>query len=151
MKEVWGKPWQGGLGLISQGRLPPGPGRPPCRSYRLGSSCHRPEKMLQESQAGKMCVTAESTRHCKQPCKYKQRCRSHELLGPVYTKGKRRYFHTVWPLIYTKTQFLSQKTIISKNSGQSGDFWKRRLCVVVSTGRNRVLGSETSHYAPGNA
>uniref|UniRef100_A0A8C5FEY8 exo-alpha-sialidase n=1 Tax=Gadus morhua TaxID=8049 RepID=A0A8C5FEY8_GADMO len=42
-------------------------------------------------------------------------------LGPVYTKGKRRYFHTVWPLIYTKTPFLSQKTIISKNSGQSGD------------------------------
>ena len=70
--------------------------------------------------------------------------------GPVYTKGKRRYFHPVWPLIYMKTLFFSQKTIISKNSGQS-DFWKRRLSVVVSTGRNRVLGSEASHYAPGNA
>jgi len=35
---------------------------------------------------------------------------------PVYTKGKRRYFPAVWPLVYTKTPFLSQKTIISKNS-----------------------------------
>ena len=37
-------------------------------------------------------------------------------LGPVYTKGKRRYFDTVWPLIYMKTQFLSQKTINSKKT-----------------------------------
>ena len=44
------------------------------------------------------------------------------FLGPVYTEGKRRYFPAVWPLVYTKTPFLSQKTIISKNSGQSGDF-----------------------------
>ena len=44
------------------------------------------------------------------------------FFDPVYTKGKCRYFHMVWPLIYMKTQFLSQK-IISKNSGQSGDFW----------------------------
>ena len=32
----------------------------------------------------------------------------------AYMKGKRRYFHVVWPLIYTKTQILSQKTIILK-------------------------------------
>ena len=31
---------------------------------------------------------------------------------------------SMWPFIYTKTLFLSQKTIISKNSGQSGDFGK---------------------------
>ena len=55
--------------------------------------------------------------------------------------GKCRYFHAVWPLIYTKTQFLSEKTIISKTSGQSGEVGKLWLCVVVSTGRNRVLGS----------
>ena len=66
--------------------------------------------------------------------------------GPIYMMGKRRYFPAFWPVIYTKTPFLSQKPIISKNSGQSGDFWKRRLCVAVSTGRNGVLGSQTSHY-----
>ena len=42
--------------------------------------------------------------------------------GPVYTEEKRIYFHAVWPFIYTKTEVLSRKTIISKNSGQSGDF-----------------------------
>src|SRR4029434_4575732 len=43
---------------------------------------------------------------------------------PVYTMGKRIYFHAFWPFIYTKTEVLSWKTIISKNSGQSGDFCK---------------------------
>jgi len=45
-------------------------------------------------------------------------------------KGRPRYFPVVWPLIYTKTLFLS---IISKNSSQSGDFWEHRLCVAVSS------------------
>ena len=43
--------------------------------------------------------------------------------GLVYTKGTRRYLHAVWPLIYTMTPFLSQKTIISKQGN-------RRFCIV---------------------
>jgi len=39
-------------------------------------------------------------------------------LGPVYTKRKHRYFPADWPLVYMKTPFLSQKTIISKHSSQ---------------------------------
>ena len=65
--------------------------------------------------------------------------------------GKRIYFHAFWPFIYTKTEVLSRKTIISKNSGQSGDFWKLRFCVCVWTRSNGVLGSQTSQYATKNA
>ena len=38
------------------------------------------------------------------------------MLDPVYTEGKRIYFHAVWPFIYTKTEVLSRKTNISENS-----------------------------------
>ena len=54
--------------------------------------------------------------------------------------------NAVWPLIYTKSLFVSQKTILSKNSGQV-EISDNAGYVVVSTGRNRVLGSQTSHYA----
>ena len=70
---------------------------------------------------------------------------------PVYTTGIHRYFPAVWTLIYMKSLFLSQKKCISKNSSQSGDFWKCWLCVAMSTGRIRVLGSQTSHCAPEHA
>ena len=31
------------------------------------------------------------------------------LLGPVYTMGKLRYFHAVWPLIYTKNPVFNHR------------------------------------------
>lgn len=64
---------------------------------------------------------------------------------------KRIYFHAVWPFIYTKTEVLSRKTIISKNSGQSGDFWRLCFCVCVCIRSNGILGSHTSQYATKNA
>jgi len=49
-----------------------------------------------------------------------------------------------------KTQFLSQKTIISKIAKvEISD--NVGLCIAISTGRNRVLGSQMSHYVPENA
>ena len=50
-----------------------------------------------------------------------------QSVRPRLHEGKTPIFPCGWRLIYLKTQFLSQK--ISKNSGRSGDFWKRWLCV----------------------
>ena len=75
-------------------------------------------------------------------------------IGPEapFTRRENADISTRFGLSFTrKRSFCHRKRSFLKNSGQSGDFWKRRLCVVVSTGRNWVLGSEASHYAPGNA
>ena len=50
-----------------------------------------------------------------------------------------------------KPCFDHRKQLFLKNSSQSGDFWKRWLCVAMLTVRNRLSGSQTSHCAPENA
>jgi hypothetical protein len=51
-------------------------------------------------------------------------------LGPVYTKGKRRYFHAVWPHLHKSAVFVTendQAVMILKSNLGSQEYYPQPL------------------------